>query len=433
MQLSEDQIFALAPDDSSRKSGKDLANPLKWVSKGYNELSLWGECQGSGSKPYRTQVDLVNLAFKCSCPSRKFPCKHGLGLLLYKARLPKDFTDSTMPDWVKEWISKRGEKEEKVAQKKEKPVDEAAQAKRQHARNQKVTDGVEELLLWIKDIVRNGILNVPEKGANYWDNMAKRMVDAQAPGLAGMIRAIGNINFYNDGWQSQFLERLLKMYLVISGFKNIEVLDDNLKNDLRTLIGFTQNQEELKMQPGIRDHWFVLSKQTTQEDQLTTEKNWLYGVHTKQYALVLQFSFRGQIIETNFSPGTLADAELVFYTSSLPIRALVKQQYQTSLATFVPGYTNWNDVAVKETEINSVNPFVDQHPFLMDQLTLVHYNNEWWLQDDAFQIMRLQKQYNSLWTLLSISGGKALPMVVIGKEKEYTPVGVWSNNEYKIL
>jgi len=34
LNLTEDQILSLAPDESSKKSGKDLANPAKWVSKG---------------------------------------------------------------------------------------------------------------------------------------------------------------------------------------------------------------------------------------------------------------------------------------------------------------------------------------------------------------------------------------------------------------
>lgn len=148
MNLTEEQILALAPDESSKKSGKDLANPAKWVTRGINERAAWGECQGSGSKPYQTQVDLANLAFKCSCPSRKFPCKHGLGLLLLAARQPGLFTAADEPSWVKDWIEKRAAaketKEAKAAE--DRPVDEAAQAKRQQARQQKVKDGTAELL-----------------------------------------------------------------------------------------------------------------------------------------------------------------------------------------------------------------------------------------------------------------------------------------------
>jgi hypothetical protein len=39
--LTEDQILALAPDESSKKSGKDLANPSKWITKGITEYRAY--------------------------------------------------------------------------------------------------------------------------------------------------------------------------------------------------------------------------------------------------------------------------------------------------------------------------------------------------------------------------------------------------------
>ena len=38
--------------------------------------------QGGGRTPYQMSVGLTGPAFECTCPSRKFPCKHGLALLL---------------------------------------------------------------------------------------------------------------------------------------------------------------------------------------------------------------------------------------------------------------------------------------------------------------------------------------------------------------
>ena len=111
--LTEDQVSQLAPDASSLKAGKDLANERKWLNYQSNERVLWGEVQGSGKDPYRTQIDLQNTAFKCSCPSRKFPCKHGLGLLFLVARRNGDIPQlTTEPSWVSEWINKRSEKVE---------------------------------------------------------------------------------------------------------------------------------------------------------------------------------------------------------------------------------------------------------------------------------------------------------------------------------
>jgi hypothetical protein len=107
MQLTEQQVLALAPDSSSAANGKKLMSASKWVSSGKNAQALWGECQGSGSKPYQTQIDLSDFASKCSCPSRKFPCKHALGLLLFAAADAQKIAEAAPPDWVSAWLDKR--------------------------------------------------------------------------------------------------------------------------------------------------------------------------------------------------------------------------------------------------------------------------------------------------------------------------------------
>src|SRR4051812_23622234 len=81
-----DQVLALAPDAASRSAGARLAAPAPWSGTGTAGAAVWGLCAGSGSRPYQTVVDLSGPAFACSCPSRKFPCKHALGLLLLWAR-----------------------------------------------------------------------------------------------------------------------------------------------------------------------------------------------------------------------------------------------------------------------------------------------------------------------------------------------------------
>ena len=104
MTLTVEEVIALAPDDASAKAARGLVAPSKWPLLGASEAAAWGECQGSGSKPYQTQVDLAGPAFKCSCPSRKFPCKHGLALLLLRAEHPARFTGA-QPAWVGEWLA----------------------------------------------------------------------------------------------------------------------------------------------------------------------------------------------------------------------------------------------------------------------------------------------------------------------------------------
>ncbi|WP_181769024.1 SWIM zinc finger family protein, partial [Streptomyces albidus (ex Kaewkla and Franco 2022)] len=112
-----EEVLTLAPDDASRKAGTKLSWPDRWSEAGAGSGGVWGLCKGSSSaKPYRTVVDLggagtgTGPGFKCSCPSRKFPCKHALGLLLLWAGELGQPDGHTPPDWAGEWLDGRRER-----------------------------------------------------------------------------------------------------------------------------------------------------------------------------------------------------------------------------------------------------------------------------------------------------------------------------------
>ncbi|RAJ06631.1 SWIM zinc finger protein [Chitinophaga skermanii] len=430
MNLTEEQVLALAPDESSKKSGKELANAAKWVSRGTYQQALWGECKGSGSKPYQTQIDTAQLSFKCSCPSRKFPCKHGLGLMILYTRDQTGFQQEVGPDWVQAWLGKRAETAEKKAAKVDKPVDEAAQAKRLHARHAKVTQGAEELMLWMKDILRNGILTVPEKPYTFWENMRKRMVDAQANGLANMVQQLENTPFYQEGWQTVFLQQMVDIYLLLQGYKNIEQLSPAFQSDVLARIGFTQSQDELKNMPGVEDDWLVLAKTCTEDGNITTERFWLRGVNTGQYAMVLNFIVRGQVNSMLLAPGAFIHAELVFYPSVLPLRAIVKSHTALHRELPIKGVQTWMDVAMAQTQAREQYPFSQEAAFVVEALTPLQFNNEWWLRDQNSNLMRIPSYFSAQWHLLALSGGLPLKMAVVGKEDTYLPLGVWHQDKY---
>jgi hypothetical protein len=106
-------LHFLAPDAASAKAARGLTGATQWPVRGHNEAAVWGECQGSGAKPYQTQVDLGGPAFRCSCPSRKFPCKHGLALLLMRAENATGFGSGEPPAWVADWLASRVQRAQK--------------------------------------------------------------------------------------------------------------------------------------------------------------------------------------------------------------------------------------------------------------------------------------------------------------------------------
>lgn len=431
MHLSEEQILALAPDEASKKSGKDLAVPGKWLRPGRSDGALWGECPGSGSKPYQTVIDTGNIAFKCSCPSRKFPCKHGLGLALLYSRQQQLFAEGAAPAWVSEWIARRAETAEKKAAPKEAVTDAAAQAKRRLAREQKVLDGTAELRLWLKDLVRQGLVQAPEKGASFWESMARRLVDAQAPALAGLVRDLGATPFYKENWQPVFLRKLAQAYLAATGYAQLPQLPPELQAELRNVIGFPHDQDALREETGITDTWLVLARQTTQEEGLTTERNWLYGTGTGRSALVLQFFVRGQASGSlSLAAGTCVEAELVYFPSAVPLRALVKKHI--SVRGTAPQVTlpHWMAVAEQAAAVAERTPFATARPFVVESLTPVLQADAWWLLDAEGRAVPVADTFSNTWQLLALSGGAPVRMAVLGNDHRYEPLGLWQQQTY---
>ena len=102
--------MAAAPDSQVQRAGRKLATPTPWREVGAAGNLLWGKCQGSGAKPYQVSVDVAGPVYKCSCPSRKFPCKHAVGLLLLWAEGKVDETTG-IAGFAAEWAAARAARE----------------------------------------------------------------------------------------------------------------------------------------------------------------------------------------------------------------------------------------------------------------------------------------------------------------------------------
>jgi len=433
MNWSEEQVLALSPDASSTKAGKDLSRPEKWQLLAVDALALWGEIKGSGSTPYRTQIDLQNIAFKCSCPSRKFPCKHGLGLFLIYARKPDAFTAATPPDWVTEWLDKRQEKAIKKTEEPAKAPDPNAQAKRTEAREAKIVAGLEEISLWVKDLVRNGLLAVPEKSPAFWQHPAARMVDAQAPGVANIIRDMGNISYYSDSWQTLLLQKLVQLYLITQAYPNRDKIPLALQADVKTLVGLTQNQEELKASPGVADTWLVLAKQTREEGNIFTQTYWLFGQNTKQMAMVLNFYHLSKPTDLGLVTGTAIEAALVFYPGSYALRALIKEQYKTIEIPPPNAYLTLSGMQKQFAEIFAVYPWLESLPALAKDLTPFLMQDKWFLKDEDNRYIPIDRRFTQNWQLLALSGGYPLQLFGLYGRDKFLPLGIWHRSNYLTL
>lgn len=447
MQLSEQQIESLAPNPAAFTAGKKLSGKEQWLRNGKSDRAIWGEIKGSGSSPYLTQIDVAAVAYKCTCPSRQFPCKHSIALLLLHCKDASVFQPAEEPEWVTTWMDKRVAKENKPEPVEKTPEDEERAArnkeKTQTNRLQNVQAGVTELELWLKDLVRIGYLELPNKSKSEFDKVAARMVDAKAPGLAGWVKAFSKLN-YEDGvsWQQEAIEITAKLFLLIKALKNYDTHNPLWQNTLRNLSGWSQSTKELLADASAetcKDVWLVGGQELElTEDEITIQRNWMIGCNTNRTALILNFGTKFTPLENSVLPGSVVEGELAFFPSVLPQRAVMKLQRKVTneLETMPIGFDNLLSVQEHKVNLLRVNPWINDIVIILKQARLINTRSGWFVADAERRIIPVVDDFDfqKIMRWLTLTGNDALDMTLVLRNDSALPLGVFNEQRtYTLL
>jgi hypothetical protein len=354
--ISLDVVQELAPDQASLTAAKKLLKPAKWPVKGQapGVNTIWGQCQGSGANPYYTMADVVDHGYKCTCPSRKFPCKHVLALMWQFADTPADFVTEDPPEWVSDWLGRRRKTtgserteppKDNAAKKNIHAVDEAPEkalpaqelAKREAAKarraaqNRGATDasissGMEELQQWLADQLQTGIATFIKEINQRCRQIAARMVDAKAVNLASRLDEFpAKILACPLPQQPQWvLKEMGQLVLLAEAW-----LTDKDDADVRRAIVSTESREQvLNHHDTLRRQglWQTLGEKLfTRRDGLISHATWLVKTDEAEpcFALLQDYYPVGAGRRAaGFNVGRQIEGELVYYPSRFPLRAV---------------------------------------------------------------------------------------------------------------
>ncbi|MCX0271385.1 SWIM zinc finger family protein [Nocardia zapadnayensis] len=405
---SENQVTALAPDTSSLTAARKLAG--KWSGTGWSGTTLWGLCKGSGQTPYQTIVDLAGPAFRCSCPSRKFPCKHALSLLLiWSAGTVAESAETA--DFAAEWIGRRAAKA--AAPPKQPRGSDPATAQQ---RQERVKSGLAELDTWLTDQIRTGLAQTDRSHAAF-EAVAARLVDAQAPGPAAAVRRLPDAVVRRANWPEVLLGRFAWLHLLITAHTRSDTLPAPLAAAVRGHIGYPVPAETVQAEPAVTDRWLTVGMRTEQEDRLHTRRTWLHGMRTGRWALLVEHSFGSPVFPANTPPiGLAAEYAVHFYPVAAPLRAMAGSARDEAAATPAePAETAGSGtVAAALTDFATAaaaDPWLESWPVLLRGVTPVRQGEDWLIGESDGTALPLAEPAQP-WRLLALSGGR--PVTVFG-------------------
>ncbi|MEM7676625.1 MAG: SWIM zinc finger family protein [Myxococcota bacterium] len=189
--IDEAMVDSLAPNAAAIKNGRKLVLTGSFVALHRSEDGslLFGTCLGSGKNPYSCSSDFTQPdkpVHRCNCPSRQFPCKHGLGLL-YAYAQGKPFTVAAVPADIE---TKRSQAEERAAKKKARAAKPRKVNKSAlHKKIKAQLGGLDLLEKLTFDLVRRGMGNTSAKTAAQIEAQAKQLGDAFLPGAQAALHA----------------------------------------------------------------------------------------------------------------------------------------------------------------------------------------------------------------------------------------------------
>lgn len=439
--LSIEEIEALKPDDASLKAARGIAGPGKWENLGQNAHSIWGECKGSGSRPYLVQMDVAAQAFKCTCPSRKFPCKHSLALCLMYVGYNNLYNGTEAPLWVSEWMGGRQARAEK---KQEKAVDPASASlkdhqksvqqteKRRSQRNKRIQDGLNELQTWLVDQLKHGLGRLPQQLVQI-KQMASRMVDAQMPLVARRLNDLHDLVGIDPEWVVRALEKLGQLQLLIEAFSRIENLNPAEQADLFEALGVSN--KETPENTGIsslssEDIWVVLGVTFQAEKKLWRRMVWLQGQGSGRFALLLDFNFGGSSFTPAYIEGQVINGVCQYFLSQYPLRARMESSELTEIPPRLGFSSDSADCLNSYARQLGLQPWTWVSPWAVNNMRICFDEQKqlFFARDDNY-IFVLNIGEPDGWRLLAVSGD--LPVVLFAEfaNRKLTPLSAWREQE----
>lgn len=425
---SAEQVLALAPDSASVAAGRKLAAARDWPSQGCDERAVWGLAQGSGKDPYQVVVDLGAPAYKCSCPSRKIPCKHILGLLLLWSA--GDVQPAAAPAFAEEWLAARAEKAvERNAERASREADPEARAKRQAQREDRISAGVEELDRWLRDLVRQGLAAAQSRPMRFWDEAAARLVDAQAPGLGGRVRALGSTAHSGRAdWPARLLAQVGRLHLAVRAWPRAVALPDDLRESLRDVLGWSLQSDEVRQNgEQVSDAWIVLGVRVIEQDHLWVRRAWLRGERSERPALIVQFKPRGGSFEGDYVVGSMLDGELAFFPMAVALRALPMSALERRGEGRFPCGDGFATALEGWSRALGADPWLERWPVTLRAATPVEHGGRWWLRDHAGALAPLASA--DPWRLIALAGGAPLAISAEWDGRALAPLAAFTDDQ----
>ncbi|MFC3996677.1 SWIM zinc finger family protein [Nocardiopsis sediminis] len=289
--------------------------------------------------------------------------------------------------------------------------------KRARRRDERVADGLAELELWLRDQVESGLAAARDPGYARYDDMAARLVDAQAARVADRVRDLAGIGSAAD-WPSRLLAEYALLRLLITGFRRRDHLPDALAATVRSRVGLPTTADA---SAPVRDTWQVLGGAFFRAGRVRGRRTWLRGGTSGRTAALVSYARPGRAPDSPVRVGTEVDADLAFHPAES--RAAITRRHGERRAGPPRGGTV-ADALASWARVLADDPWLEAWPAVIADAAVAR-NNGWWLTDPTGAALPLHPDSSPPWLLAAITGGTPARVAAESTPHGLRPLTVW--------
>ena len=443
MYWSTTKIEQLVDTPSTLRRATMLAKSSNWKDLSTNYQVIWGTCTVFEQQHYKVRVHLISGHYQCNCLSKKL-CKHIIAIVLLHLKSSALFKHQILPDSLHKWKltpdnTYKNNNRAALNQINNHNKIQQNKLKRWQKRLDLMASGIDTLDIWLSDIVRQGLANVPLEQTSFWDFIASKMMDAKLPAISTYLKETAVLIQHQNDWTELVIKRIGKLYAWISSFNNREKLSVDVQENLyRSLGKIIQKKVVIEQNFVQNDHWLVVGiHQGETIDKQLFRRTWLFGMKSLKMALIEDYSYYKSPFEFQYSLGSVISSNVYYYDKLPQQRALVEHPKQINASALInwKGYANF-DQALEAFHHHIIkNPWVNIFPMILDNIA-PFLNNQHEIQgkDSENHLIQLHNlSEDSKWQLLAISGGGPICLMGEWDGYKFQPLAILQASNFIML
>ncbi len=289
--------------------------------------------------------------------------------------------------------------------------------------------GANEIIVWLADVVNNGITTLYNQPEEFWDSISKRMVDAQLSGISNRLKHVRNAIAQEE--EEYIIDAISEIYLLAKSLSKLELLPEEMALSLLRAGGYNITKKQLVNAELIADDWLVLGVVHGEEDRIRYRRTWIQGQRTKFMGQILDYAWGKQDFMQNWQPGRMFRADVRVFPGAYKLRVSIEAHTHTpQMFSVFAAYPNLDGFLKAYTMAIAANPVLFRFPVSLKEVSIQLKDQDLYIVDKALHSIPCICSENAKWGLLAAAAGQEIQLFGEWDGSKLTPLSLIATERF---